>query len=392
MSKVKDNLLFKLLVAIIIGVVVGLLVNETIIGILMTIKEIVGQFIFFCVPLIIIGFITPAIVELKSNATKMLGATLAIAYTSSVLGGTFSAISGYAIIPKLNIPTDVASLKELPNLVFQLNIPPILSVMSALVFSIMIGLAINWTKSKNLESIFQEFNKVILAVVNKMVIPALPIFIATTFASLSYEGSITRQLPVFISIIIIVLVAHWIWIALLYALGGVISKENPLEVLKHYGPAYVTALGTMSSAATMSVALESARKSKVLDREVIDFVIPFGATAHLCGSVITEVFFVMTISKIIYGQIPPVGTMILFIILLGLFAVAAPGVPGGTVMASLGIVTGVLGFDTAGVALLMSIFALQDSFGTACNITGDGAIALMITGIFKNKKKQVKTS
>ncbi|NLN15064.1 MAG: dicarboxylate/amino acid:cation symporter [Tissierellia bacterium] len=390
MAKLKDNLLFKLVTAIILGILLGLVANETIIGILMTVKEILGQIIFYCVPLIIIGFITPSIIDLRANATKMLGVTLLIAYLSSVGAGLFSILSGYAIIPKLNIPTEVESLRQLPELIFKLEIPPLLSVMTALVTAIIMGLAINWTKSENLEKLFQEFHRVILAIVNRIVIPILPFFIATTFAGLAYEGRITRQLPVFLSVIVIVIIGHWIWLAILYALGGVISKENPMEVIKHYGPAYVTALGTMSSAATMSVALECARKSKVLDKEVIDFVIPFGSTAHLCGSVLTEVFFVMTISKILYGELPPFGTIMLFVILLGLFAVAAPGVPGGTVMASLGIVTGVLGFDTNGVALLMSIFALQDSFGTACNITGDGAIALMVTGLFKKDKGRAK--
>lgn len=390
MAKLKDNLLFKLVTAIILGILLGLVANETIIGILMTVKEILGQIIFYCVPLIIIGFITPSIIDLRANATKMLGVTLLIAYLSSVGAGLFSILSGYAIIPKLNIPTEVESLRQLPELILKLEIPPLLSVMTALVTAIIMGLAINWTKSENLEKLFQEFHRVILAIVNRIVIPILPFFIATTFAGLAYEGRITRQLPVFLSVIVIVIIGHWIWLAILYALGGVISKENPMEVIKHYGPAYVTALGTMSSAATMSVALECARKSKVLDKEVIDFVIPFGSTAHLCGSVLTEVFFVMTISKILYGELPPFGTIMLFVILLGLFAVAAPGVPGGTVMASLGIVTGVLGFDTNGVALLMSIFALQDSFGTACNITGDGAIALMVTGLFKKDKGRAK--
>ena len=178
--------------------------------------------------------------------------------------------------------------------------------------------------------------------------------------------------------------------AILYGIGGLISKKNPKEVFKHYLPAYLTAVGTMSSAATMPVALKCARKSKVLDREVVDFTIPICSQIHLCGSVLTETFFVMTISQILYGEMPPLGTMILFIILLGVFAVGAPGVPGGTVMASLGIVTSVLGFDDTGVALLLSIFALQDSFGTACNITGDGAIALMLTGLFKKEKEPGK--
>ena len=179
---------------------------------------------------------------------------------------------------------------------------------------------------------------------------------------------------------------HYVWLAVLYSIAGGISKSNPLEVLKHYGPAYLTAVGTMSSAATLPISLECARKSKVLDREITDFAIPIGATIHLCGSVLTEVFFVMTVSKIMTGSLPSVGTMVLFIILLGIFAVGAPGVPGGTVMASLGLIISVLGFDQSATALMLTIFALQDSFGTACNVTGDGAIALMLTGLYKKQK------
>lgn len=169
---------------------------------------------------------------------------------------------------------------------------------------------------------------------------------------------------------------------LLYSLGGLFSKTNPKEVFKHYLPAYLTALGTMSSAATLSVALKSAGKSKTLDPEIRDFVIPICSNTHLCGSVLTETFFVMTVSQILYGKMPELSSMILFCFLLGIFAIAAPGVPGGTVVASLGLITSVLGFNDAGTALMLSIFALQDSFGTACNVTGDGAIALMVTGIF----------
>ena len=388
MGKIKDNLIVKLLLAVVIGIVLGLIVNENIIGIIVTAKYILGQFIFFCVPLIIIGFITPSITSLKSNASKMLGAALLIAYLSSVGAALFSMIAGYIIIPGLNIVTNPEGLRVLPELVFKLDIPPIMSVMSALILSIIIGLTVIWTKSKTIDKILGEFHNIMMAVVTKMVIPVLPIFIATTFAGLAYEGSITKQFPIFIEVIIIVIIGHFIWLALLYAIGGFISKENPLEVVKHYGPAYVTAVGTMSSAATLPVALSCARKSEVLDKEVVDFAIPIGATIHLCGSVLTETFFVMTISKILYGTLPPLFSMITFIVLLGIFAIGAPGVPGGTVMASLGLITGILRFDESGVALMLTIFALQDSFGTACNITGDGAIALMLTGIFKNKTEK----
>src|SRR5699024_4183738 len=272
-----------------------------------------------------------------------------------------------------------------------LDIPAIMPVMSALVFAIVIGLTVIWTRSKTIEKILNEFNNIMLSVVERMIIPILPIFIATTFATLAYEGGITKQLPVFLSVIVIAIIGHFIWLAVLYGIAGVISGENPKEVFKHYVSPYLTAVGTMSSAATLPVALESARNSSVLDDEVVDFAIPICSTIHLCGSVLTEVFFVMTISQVLYGELPSLINMILFVVLLGIFAVGAPGVPGGTVMASLGLVTGIIGFDSSGVALLMSVFALQDSFGTACNIVGDGAIALMLTGLYgKDKTKESK--
>ena len=386
MSKIKDNLILKLVIAVIIGIILGSVVGEGFIEILLTIKHVVGQFIFFCVPLVIVGFIAPAITNLKSNASKMLMAALAIAYLSSVGAALFSTISGYILIPHLNIPDTASGLRELPEILFQLNIPPLMEVISALVLAIVLGLTVIWTKSEAFEKLLQEFNNIMLKVVEKMIIPILPLFILTTFAGLAYEGGITKQLPIFLKVIVIVLIGHFIWLAVLYGIAGVISKKNPVEVFKHYGPAYLTAVGTMSSAATLPVALKCARKSSVLDQEIADFAVPIGATIHLCGSVLTETFFCMTISQILYGQLPSFGTMLLFVILLGIFAVGAPGVPGGTVMASLGIVISVLGFNEAGVALLLSIFALQDSFGTACNVTGDGAIALMLTGLFKKEK------
>ncbi len=233
-----------------------------------------------------------------------------------------------------------------------------------------------------------------LKVVTKIVIPILPVFIGFTFCALSYEGTITKQLPVFIKVVLIVIVGHFIWMTLLYTVGGIYSKSNPLEVVRNYGPAYLTAVGTMSSAATLAVALKCAKKSEPpLRSDMVDFGIPLFANIHLCGSVLTEVFFVMTVSKILYGDIPSVGTMVLFCFLLGVFAVGAPGVPGGTVMASLGLITGVLGFNDTGTALMLTIFALQDSFGTACNVTGDGALTMILTGYANrhNIEKQENT-
>lgn len=360
--------------------VIGLFANEAVMNVVVTIKYILGQVITFCVPLIIIGFIAPSITKMGNNASKMLGVALVIAYTSSIGAALMAMGAGYGLIPHLSIQSEVEGLKELPNVVFQLDIPQIMPVMSALVFSIMLGLAAAWTKARYTTAILDEFQKIVLKIVTKFIIPILPFFIASTFCGLAYEGTITKQLPVFLKVIVIVMAGHYIWLALLYGIAGAYSGKNPLEVLKYYGPAYLTAVGTMSSAATLAVALEGARKSKVLRKDMVNFGIPLFANIHLCGSVLTEVFFVMTVSKILYGELPSVGMMVLFCMLLGVFAIGAPGVPGGTVMASLGLITGVLLFDETGTALMLTIFALQDSFGTACNVTGDGALTLFLTG------------
>lgn len=380
MKKLLKSLPVRLLIGVVLGMVIGLFANEAVMNVVVTIKYILGQVITFCVPLIIIGFIAPSITKMGNNASKMLGVALAIAYTSSIGAALMAMGAGYGLIPHLSIQSEVEGLKELPNVVFQLDIPQIMPVMSALVFSIMLGLAAAWTKARYTTAILDEFQKIVLKIVTKFIIPILPFFIASTFCGLAYEGTITKQLPVFLKVIVIVMAGHYIWLALLYGIAGAYSGKNPLEVLKYYGPAYLTAVGTMSSAATLAVALEGARKSKILRKDMVNFGIPLFANIHLCGSVLTEVFFVMTVSKILYGELPSVGMMVLFCMLLGVFAIGAPGVPGGTVMASLGLITGVLLFDETGTALMLTIFALQDSFGTACNVTGDGALTLFLTG------------
>lgn len=353
-NRILSSLPFKLLVGVVLGIVVGLVLNgaaesafvSAVLNVVVTLKYILGQVITFCVPLIIIGFIAPSITKLGSNASRMLGVAVGIAYASSLGAALFSMVAGYGLIPHLSIATEVEGLKELPEVVFELSIPQIMPVMSALVFSVMIGLAATWNQSKLIIGVLDEFQKIVLSLVSKIIIPILPVFIGFTFCGLAYEGSITKQLLVFLQVIVIVLIGHFIWMTLLYVIAGVYSGENPLEIVKNYGPAYLTAVGTMSSAATLAVALQCADKCKPLRKDMVQFGIPLFANIHLCGSVLTEVFFCMTISKILYGHIPSLGTMLLFCVLLG-------------------------------------IFALQDSFGTACNVTGDGALTLILTGYAK---------
>lgn len=387
MKKLLNNLPFRLLLGVLIGILAGQAANLPMMHVVVTAKSILGQIITFCVPLIIIGFIAPSITKLGNNASKILGVAILCAYSSSVLAALFSMGAGYGLIPHLSIVSEVDGLKELPELVFKLEIPQIMPVMSALVLSVLLGLAATWTKAKTTIKLLDELQKIVLLIVSKVLIPILPFFIAVTFCALSYEGTITKQLPVFLKVILIVMAGHYIWLALLYLIGGIYSGKNPWKVLKNYGPAYLTAVGTMSSAATLAVALRCAKKSEPeLRDDMVDFGIPLFANIHLCGSVLTEVFFVMVVSKILYGELPSVGSMILFCILLGVFAIGAPGVPGGTVMASLGLIISVLGFDETGTALILTIFALQDSFGTACNVTGDGALTMILTGFAEKHK------
>ena len=384
-----SSLPFRLLVALAVGIGAGLILSAmdgsgiatALLNIIVTVKFITSQFINFCVPLIIIGFIAPSITRLGNNASRMLIVALCIAYISSIGAAFFATGAGFTILPFLHISPEVDGLKELPPVVFELTIPQIMPVMSALFFSVLVGLSAAWNGSRLVTDILEEFQQIVLSIVTRFVIPVLPILIGCTFCTLAYEGTITKQLPIFLIIIVIVMIGHYIWLALLYGIAGAYSGKNPFDIIKNYGPAYMTAVGTMSSAATLSVALDCARKSEPpLRDDLVNFGIPLFANIHLCGSVMTETFFVMAVSKMLYGEFPSLGKMILFCLLLGVFAIGAPGVPGGTVMASLGLITGVLGFDENGTALMLTIFALQDSFGTACNVTGDGALTLFLTG------------
>ena len=384
MKKFLNNTIVQLLIAVIVGILAGFYVEGTVLSAIVSIKHLTGQIIFFLVPLIILGFIAPSIAHLRSNASKMLLFAFGIAYLSSIGASFFGAAVGYQVIPHLDIASDANTLKELPENMLKIDIPPVMNVMTALVLAALIGIATAWVKSDEFSRLLDIFQQMVLELVKKILLPVLPVFIFANFCILSYQGAVTKQLPIFISILLVVIVCHYIWLALLYGIASIYSRKNGWQVLKHYGPAYLTALGTMSSAATLGVSLNCAHKSPILRKEISDVTIPLFANIHLCGSILTETVFVMTVSQLLYGSMPNFFTLTLFILLLGLFAIGAPGVPGGTVLASLGLIISVLQFDESGTALLLTIFALQDSFGTACNVTGDGALTL-ITDTYEKK-------
>ncbi|MFR9495709.1 MAG: cation:dicarboxylase symporter family transporter [Rikenellaceae bacterium] len=378
MRKLLSSTLFRLLLAVVVGLVVGPFVGSGFMSVVVVVKYILGQLIFFMVPLIVLSFISSSIVKMGALASRLLSLSLLVAYLSSIGAAFLALLLGYNILPCITVASSVEASRVLPELLFEFNIPPVMSVISALVLAVMVGLSALWSGAESVTKLLGELQRMVMLLIERVMIPILPIFIAANFSALSYQGAITHQLPIFLNVMLVVLVAHFVWLVVLYSVAGLISLKNPWQVVRYYAQPYFTAVGTMSSAATLPISLAAAKRSPILRGQTVDFAIPIFSNIHLCGSILTEVFFVMTVSKILYGTFPDLSTMIIFVLLLGVFAIGAPGVPGGTVIASLGIVTSVVGFDAAGTALLLTIFALQDSFGTACNVVGDGALTLIV--------------
>jgi Na+/H+-dicarboxylate symporter len=377
--KIISNTTFRLLLSVIIGILIGMFANETVISVILPIKHVLGQIIFFLIPLLIFGFITPSITKLKRNASKLLSVSLILAYASCIGSATLAAVVGYKFIPLFDIVPATESLKDIPEMIFRLDIPPLMSVLSALVLSFMLGLSIIWTKSDKIESALYEFQNLVFIMVKRFLLPILPLFIATNFSVLAYEGALASRLPVFFAILIVTVLCHITWMTILYSSAGIYSRKNPWHVLKYYGPVALTALGTQSSAASLGVAIEQTKKSPVLRNDIRNFAIPLFGNIHFVGSILDVVFLSLAVSQLLYGTMPGLEKMLVFIPLLGIFAIAAPGLPGGTLITSLGLIHAVLGIDEAGTALMISIFALLDSFGTTHNITSDGALTLILS-------------
>lgn len=384
--KIILNRTIYLFLSAVIGLLIGTVANDILISIILPIKHVLGQIIFFLIPLLIFGFITPSITKLKKSASKLLGVSLILAYISCIGSATLATIAGYKLIPLLEIAPPTESLKDIPDMIFRLDIPPLMSVLSALVLSFMLGLSIIWTKVEKIEYALYELQNLVFTMVKKFLIPLLPLFIATNFSVLAYEGALASRLPVFFAILMITILCHIIWITILYSSAGIYSRKNPWHILKYYGPVILTALGTQSSAASLGVAIEQTKKCSILRPDIRDFAIPLFGNIHFVGSILDVAFLALAVSQLLYGTMPGLEKMLIFIPLLGIFAIAAPGLPGGTLITSLGLIHAVLGIDEAGTALMISIFALLDSFGTTHNITSDGALTLIVSS-YADKQK-----
>ncbi|MFK8271014.1 dicarboxylate/amino acid:cation symporter [Capnocytophaga stomatis] len=388
--KLFNNLLFRVFLAIVVGIVVGLYAPLWLNRTFVTFNKLFGSFLGFSIPLIIMGLVMPAIAELGKNAGKLLFVTVVIAYSFTIFSGFSTYFVGSALFPAaIGEQTSVASTQAAERSLetfFTINIPPILDVMSALVLAFMIGVGLSLKSNSTLGEVLKDFKDIITLVIGKVIIPLLPFYIMSIFSEIAYGGKVVSVISVFFKIIGIIFVMHIALLILQFILAGLISGKSPMRSLLKMMPAYATALGTQSSAATIPVTLRQVIKMGVPER-IAGFVVPLCATIHLSGSTMKITACAMAL-MLMSGQTIDFESFSGLILMLGIMMVAAPGVPGGAIMAALGILQTMLGFDAQQQALMIALYIAMDSFGTACNVTGDGAVALIVNKISTLSKKE----
>lgn len=385
MKKIKFGLLPRILVAIVLGVALGGVLPEWIIRIFLTFNGLFSQLLGFLIPLIIVGMVIPAIADIGRGAGRMLLFTVLLAYTSTIVAGLVSYFTGALTFPSLietsaSLDTAAETVKLAPY--FTVAIDPLMSVMTALVLAFMVGLGLAYLKGDALRKVAVDFGDLVTMTIESVIIPLLPLYIFGIFLEMTAAGEVMRVIGVFIKIIGVIFILHIVWLVLLYSVAGIVSKQNPFKMLGTMLPAYFTALGTQSSAATIPVTLAQTRKMGVSD-EVSGFVVPLCATIHMSGSMLKIVACALAL-MLMQGIDFNFGMFFGFICMLAITMVAAAGVPGGAIMAALGVLATMLGFTAEDQALMISLYIAMDSFGTACNVTGDGALAAIMDRI--NKK------
>ena len=384
MKKIKIGLLTKVVAAIILGIASSYIMPNSVVRGFVTFNSIFGTFLGFTIPMIILGLVAPGIADLGKTAGKLLVITTLIAYVSTVLAGYFSFFVTEWSLPLLidnnenfNDLTQLSSNQILHY--FTIDMPPVMSVTSALILAFILGLGVSGMETNHIKNILSEFRELVTKIIVKAIIPLLPIYIFGIFLKIASEGQANMIMRLFFKVIIVIFVMHIILLLIQFSIAGFITGKNPLKALVNMMPAYMTALGTQSSAATIPVTLSQAKKNGV-DPELADFVIPLCATIHLSGSMLKIVscaFAIMWIMDMPYSTELFSG----FIFLLAITMVAAPGVPGGAIMAAIGVLQSTLLFDEQAIGLMIALYIAMDSFGTACNVTGDGAIAMIVNKI-----------
>ncbi len=391
-SGIKFGLLPKLLLAIILGIAMGSLDFLPLVRLMATFNGIFGNFLGFVIPLIIVGFIAPGIGDLGKGAGKLLAITAGLAYLSTVFAGSLAWLINTLALPSL-LQGNVFSIGEQQEAViapfFKVDMPPLMPVMSALLLAFILGLGITIQKGNAIKNVMKEFQLIIEKIISTIIIPFLPLHIAGIFAQMTYSGQAAMILSVFIKVFAIIFALHMLMLLIQFTVAGALTKQSPFKLIKNMLPAYFTAIGTQSSAATIPVTLKQSLKNKVSE-EVADFAVPLCATIHLSGSTITITSCAMAI-MMLNGMPTDFSLIFGFVMMLGLTMIAAPGVPGGAVVAALGLLEAMLNFSLPLTSLMMALYMAQDSFGTACNVTGDGAISIMVDKLNKQKGEKVPT-
>ena len=387
MKKFRLGLLPSILIAIVLGIALGRILPLGAVRFFATFNALFSNFLQFLIPLIIIGLVTPAISDIGRGAGRLLLVTALLAYADTVFAGLLSYGTSVTFFPRLiGAGGGAEALSEAASIepFFTLQIPPMVDVMSALVFSFTLGLGMAFFGSASLKTLFSEFKEIVVKTIEVVILPLLPVYIFGIFLGMTHTGQVFQVVKVFLSIIIVIFLMHIFLLLLQYCIAGVVTRRNPLRLLGRMMPAYFTALGTSSSAATIPVTLEQTKKNGVSD-EVAGFTVPLCATIHLSGSTLKIVACAVAL-MLMNGMPFDFGMFLGFILMLGIMMVAAPGVPGGAIMAALGVLSSMLGFGEQEQALMIALYIAMDNFGTACNVTGDGAIALIVDRFFKKGK------
>lgn len=389
--KFKIGLLPKVIIAIVAGIVASLFFPLWAIQLFVTITGIFSSFLIFIIPLIILGLVAPGIAELGKGAGKLLAITALIAYGSTLFAGFFSYFTTRWSLPLLLSAEELTngsnlSLVETVSSYFTIDMPPLMSVTTSLILAFVIGLGVAAIDGDKTKEILQEFREIIVLVIEKVIIPLLPLYIFGIFLKIGAEGQVALVLGLFFKVIIVIFVMHVLLLLFQFISAGAITNKNPFRALLTMMPAYMTALGTQSSAATIPVTLMQAKKNGV-DEDVADFVIPLCATIHLSGSMLKIVACAYAI-MFMAGMSAGIELFAGFIMMLGITMIAAPGVPGGAIMAAIALLQSMLGFDETLIGLMVALYITMDSFGTACNVTGDGAIAMVMNRVNRKLKRK----
>ncbi len=386
----KLGLLPRLIIAIICGILIGKYLPQWCVGLLATFNGIFGNFLGFAIPLIILGFVAPGIADLGKGAGKLLGVTVALAYGSTLLAGFLAFFVGTNIMPKfINFVAGVAASNPEEHLLppyFTIEMPPVMGVMTAILLAFILGIGMSAIKEKTLHNATVEFQKIITMLVSYVIIPLLPIHVAGIFANMTFAGEVGRIMAVFGKVFLLVIACHITLLLVYFAVACAYGNKNFFMCLKNQIPGYVTALGTQSSAATIPVNVQCAERNGI-SKAVRDFVIPLCATIHLAGSTITITMCSIAV-MMLHGVQFNFASMVGFIAMLGITMVAAPGVPGGAIMSALGVLQSMLGFSEAQLGLMIALYIAQDSFGTACNVSGDNAIAIVVDKIASKMERE----